>query len=123
MTVSHPVTIIHPIVKENTTLKKAIYLILTVIGFILPYYFVFNFYTANEMTTSAALAQLASTDWGALFIADLTISVFAAWTYFYNEAKRLKMNYWWAYPIATMMVGLSFSLPLFLYFRERHLEP
>ena len=115
-------TIIHPIVKENTTLKKAIYLILTVIGFILPYYFVFNFYTANEMTTSAALAQLASTDWGALFIADLTISVFAAWTYFYNEAKRLKMNYWWAYPIATMMVGLSFSLPLFLYFRERHLE-
>lgn len=115
-------TIIHPIVKENTTLKKTIYLTLTVIGFILPYYFVFKFYTANEMTTSAALAQLVSTDWGALFVADLTISVFAAWTFIYNEAKRLKMKYWWVYPIATLMVGLSFALPLFLYVRERQLN-
>ena len=108
--------------KDYTDLKKNIYLILTIVGFFLPYYFVFKFYTANEMSTSAALAQLVSTDWGALFVADLTISVFAAWTFIYNEAKRLKMNYWWAYPIATMMVGLSFALPLFLYFRERQLE-
>ncbi|MBL8061751.1 MAG: DUF2834 domain-containing protein [Anaerolineales bacterium] len=108
--------------KDYTDLKKTIYLILTVIGFILPYYFVFKFYTASEMTASAALAQLVATDWGALFVADLTISVFAAWTFFYNEAKRLNMKYWWAYLIATMMVGLSFALPLFLYFRERQLE-
>lgn len=114
--------IIRQLVKEYTDLKKTIYLILTIVGFILPYYFVFKFYTANEMTTSAALAQLVSTDWGALFVADLAISVFAAWTFIYNEAKRLKMNYWWVYPIATMMVGLSFALPLFLYFRERQLE-
>jgi len=32
------------------------------------------------------------------------------------------MKYWWAYLIATMTVGLSFALPLFLYFRERKLE-
>lgn len=122
LTYFHPVAIIRQLVKEYTDLKKTIYLILTIVGFILPYYFVFKFYTANEMTTSAALAQLVSTDWGALFVADLTVSVFAAWTFIYNEAKRLKMNYWWVYPIATMMVGLSFALPLFLYFRERQLE-
>lgn len=103
-------------------MKKTIYLILAIVGFILPYYFVFKFYTANEMSTSAALAQLVSSDWGALFVADLLISVLAAWTFIYNEAKRLNMKYWWAYPIATMMVGLSFALPLFLYFRERQLE-
>lgn len=114
-----PHAIIGKIVKENTTVKKNLYLILAVLGFILPYYFIFKFYSANEMTTSAALSQLVSTDWGALLAADLTISVFAAWTFIYNEAKRLKMKYWWAYPIATMMVGLSFALPLFLYFRER----
>ena len=114
--------IIHDIVKENTTVKKNIYLILTVIGFVLPYYFIFKFYTANEMSTTAALAQVTALDWGALLAADLTISVFAAWTFFYNEAKRLKMKFWWAYPLATLMVGLSFALPLFLYFRERQLE-
>jgi hypothetical protein len=108
--------------KENTALKKTFYLILTVLGFILPYYFIFQFYTTNEMSTAAAIAQVTAMDWGALLAVDLTISVLAAWTFFYNEAKRLKMKYWWAYPLATLMVGLSFALPLFLYFRERQLE-
>ncbi|HMZ07615.1 MAG TPA: DUF2834 domain-containing protein [Anaerolineales bacterium] len=108
--------------KDYTDLKKTAYLILTIVGFILPYYFVFQFYTTNEMSTAEALSQLVSSHWGALFVADLTISVFAAWTFIYHEAKRLNMKYWWAYLIATMTVGLSFALPLFLYFRERKLE-
>ena len=72
-------------------MKKNIYLILSIIGFILPYYFVIKFYMLNTITTSAALSQLVSTDWGALFVADLGISVLAAWTFIYNEAARLKM--------------------------------
>ena len=122
LTVSKPLTIIRKLVTDYTALKKTIYLILAVVGFVLPYYFIFKFYTNADTTTSAALSQLISTDWGALFVADLTISVFAAWTFIYNEAKRLSMKNWWAYPIATMLVGLSFALPLFLYFRERQLE-
>ena len=114
--------IIRQLVKDYTDLKKTIYLILTIVGLVLPYYFVFKFYTANEMSTSAALAQLVSTDWGALFVADLLVSVFAAWFFIYNEAKRLNMKYWWTFLIATMLVGLSFALPLFLYYRERRLE-
>jgi magnesium-transporting ATPase (P-type) len=109
-------------VTDNTTVKKTIYLVLAVIGFILPYYFIFKFYTSNKLTTLAALAQVTALDWGALIAADLTISVLAAWTFYYHEAARLGMKNWWFYLLATMLVGLSFSLPLFLYFRERQLE-
>lgn len=122
LTVSPPLLIITGVVMENTAVKKTVYLILAIFGFILPYYFVFKFYTANEMTTLAALAQLTALDWGALIAADLTVSIFTAWAFYYNEAKRLAMKNWWLYLAATLMVGLSFSLPLFLYFRERRLE-
>ncbi len=114
--------IIAGIVMENTTVKKTLYLSLAILGFILPYYFIINFYTANEMTTLAALAQVLALDWGALIAADLTISVLAAWMFYYSESKRLNMKNWWLYLLATLMVGLSFSLPLFLYFRERHIN-
>lgn len=114
--------IIAGIVMENTTVKKTLYLSLAILGFILPYYFIINFYTANEMTTLAALAQVLALDWGALIAADLTISVLAAWMFYYSESKRLNMKNWWLYLLATLSVGLSFSLPLFLYFRERHIN-
>lgn len=122
MTVYQPVLIIAGIVMENTTVKKTLYLSLAILGFVLPYYFIINFYTANEMTTLAALAQVLALDWGALIAADLTISVLAAWMFYYSESKRLNMKNWWLYLLATLMVGLSFSLPLFLYFRERHIN-
>jgi hypothetical protein len=109
-------------VKENTALKKTIYLVLTIIGFIFPYYFVAKFYIANDMSLTTALAQVTANQMGALIAADLTISVLAAWTFIYNESKKLGMKNWWLFLVATGMVGLSFALPLFLYFRERHLE-
>lgn len=107
---------------EPAKLKKTLYLTLAVIGFFIPYYFVFKFYTANDATTLAALAQVTALDWGALIAADLTISILTAWTFYYHEAARLGMKYWWAYFLATLLVGLSFSLPLFLYYRERYID-
>ena len=53
---------------------------------------------------------------------DLTISVIAFWVYVFVEANRSGMKHPWIYLLATLLVGLSFALPLFLYFRERRLE-
>jgi hypothetical protein len=38
------------------------------------------------------------------------------------EANKLEMKNWWLYILASLVVGLSFALPLFLYFRERKFE-
>jgi hypothetical protein len=39
----------------------------------------------------------------------------------FQEARRLQMSRWWGYVAATLLVGPSFALPLFLYFRETRL--
>ena len=53
---------------------------------------------------------------------DLLVSVIVFWFYMFTEANKLRMKNSWIYVVATMLVGLSFALPLFLYFRESKLE-
>ena len=53
---------------------------------------------------------------------DLTISVIVFWFFMFVEANKLQMKNPWVYVLATLLVGLSFAFPLFLYFRERTLE-
>jgi len=44
------------------------------------------------------------------------------WIYVFAEANKLQMKNSWIYLLASLLVGLSFALPLFLYFRELKLE-
>jgi hypothetical protein len=103
-------------------MKKNFYLFLAVLGILLPYYFIFKFYGANDpSTTVPAIVQLFATDMSAAFNMDLLVSVLAAWTFMAFEGTRIKMKNWWIFLPATL-IALSLALPLFLYFRERHLE-
>jgi hypothetical protein len=101
--------------------KKNIFLILTVLGFIFPYYFIFQFYLTESTPTFQAIGSLFATPMSAAFNADLGMTVFTAWTFMAMEGSRIKMKYWWVFWLLTV-IGLSFALPLFFYFRERHLE-
>lgn len=103
-------------------MKKNFYLFLTFFGLLLPYYFIFKFYGANDpSTTLTAITGLFATDMSAAFNMDLLMSVLTAWTFMGIEGTRIKMKNWWLFLPATL-IGLSFALPLFFYFRERHLE-
>src|SRR5512139_1813150 len=99
--------------------RKNIYLILTIIGFIAPYYFflqvrefdlreLFQMFSASKILSGIAM--------------DLLVSVIAFWFFMFTEARKLQMKNAWLYLLATLLVGLSFALPLFLYFRERKLQ-
>jgi hypothetical protein len=99
--------------------RKTVYLILAIIGFIAPYYFflqarafdlgeLFQLFSASEILSGIAM--------------DLLVSVVVFWFFMFWEARRLQMQNPWVYLLATLLVGLSFALPLFLYFRERKLE-
>jgi hypothetical protein len=46
--------------------------------------------------------------------------VFIPWSLW--EGRRLQMRAWWAAIPATLLVGLCFAIPLFLFFRERALR-
>ena len=101
---------------------KNVYLILAILGFIAPYYFFLQVPPENLLDLPALIQPLFANHFMRGLAMDLTISVIAFWVFVFAEANRLQIRHAWLYVLATLMVGLSFALPLFLYFRERQLE-
>jgi hypothetical protein len=102
--------------------RKSIYLALALIGLFVPYCFFFKFLNANGFDIPLLFDQLFVNNISAFFAVDLIISIIVFWVYMIAEANKLQMKNWWLYILASLAVGLSFALPIFLYFRERKLE-
>ena len=102
--------------------KKNIYLILAILGFVAPYYFFLQLPGENGFNMALLIQQISASSILSGTVMDLMISVIVFWAYMFAEANRLQMKNAWLYVLATLTVGLSFALPLFLYFRERKLE-
>ena len=103
-------------------MKKNIYLVLLLLGLLLPYYFLFKFLSSNGLNISLLVQQLFANDISTFFAVDLVISILVFWIYMFAEANKLQMKNSWLYLLASLLVGLSFALPLFLYFREHKME-
>jgi hypothetical protein len=103
-------------------MKKNIFLILAIIGLLVPYYFFFRYFGENGFNLQLLMQQVFANNISSAFAMDLIISVIVFWVYLFAESHRLQMKNAGLYVLATLFVGLSFALPLFLYFRERKLE-
>ncbi len=103
-------------------MKKTIYLTFAIIGLIIPYYFLFSFLGENGFNIPLLIQQLFANQISTFFAVDLIISIIVFWFYIYFEAAKFNMKNWWLYILTSLTVGLSFALPLFLYFRERQIE-
>ena len=102
--------------------KKNFFLILAIIGFIVPYYFFLQLPAERGFNLPSLILPFFANNFMKGAGMDLTISVIVFWTFMFIEANKLQMKNPWVYVLATLLVGLSFALPLFLYFRERNLE-
>ena len=102
--------------------RKNLYLILAGFGLLVPYWFFFKFLNANGLNIALLIQQLFVNDISTFFAVDLILSTVVFWVFTVSEATRLQMKNWWFYILASLIVGLSFALPLFLYYRERKLE-
>ena len=102
--------------------RKHIYLLFALVGLFVPYYFLFRFLSANGFDTPLLVQQLLANNISTFFAVDLVISIIVFWVYVIAEANKLQMKNWWLYILASLTVGLSFALPLFLYFRENKLQ-
>jgi hypothetical protein len=102
--------------------KKNIYLILAILGFIAPYYFFVQVPPENLLELPVLIQPLFANNFMKGVAMDLTVSVIVFWVFVFIESSRLQIKNPWLYLLATLLVGLSFALPLFLYFRERKLE-
>jgi len=99
-------------------MKKDFYLRFAILGLVLPYYFFYQF----RFNIPLLFDQLFANHITTFFAVDLVISIIVFWVWMFGEAIRLQMKNAWVYILASLVVGLSFALPLFLYFRERELE-
>jgi hypothetical protein len=99
--------------------RKNIYLVLSILGLIAPYYF---FLQVRGFDPGEFLQLFSVSDVLSGIAMDLLVSVIVFWFFMFMEARKLQMKNPWVYLLATLLVGLSFALPLFLYFRERKLQ-
>ena len=102
-------------------MRKHTYLLLAVIGLIVPYYFLISFVMANGLDARLFLKQLFGTPSSAFFAADLVLSCIVFVLYFRQEIRHHSIKHAWISLVALFTVGLSCALPLFLYLREPYL--
>ena len=101
--------------------RATLYLVLAVLGAIVPYLFFFRFFAAEGLTGDFLGACFANGAAGGI-TADLLGSSIVFWLYLFPEARRVGVARRWVYVAVNLLVGLSCALPLFLWARERALQ-
>ena len=103
---------------------KTVYLILCVVGLVLPYTQFAPWAAANGLNVRLFLQELFANRIGAFFGMDVLVSAVALMIFARAEGRRLGLGARarWLTLAAVLTVGVSLGLPLFLYLRERELE-
>ena len=96
-----------------------LFLGLTIVGCVLPLSHFVRFLLVHGANASLFFSQLFQTEVSTFFAMDVFISAVALWIFVYIEGRRLGMKSLWIYVLCTMLVGVSFALPLFLFMRAR----
>jgi hypothetical protein len=102
---------------------KKIYLILAIIGFIVPNIFVYlvSVETGNILlwlNPTATIAGMFANKISSAFVVDLLVVVLIFIIWSETEAKRYGVKNVWIVWILTFLFGLAGSFPLFLYLVE-----
>ncbi len=97
---------------------KTVYLLLCVLGTILPYSQFVPWVLQHGLDLRLFVAELFSTRIGGFFGMDVLVSAIVLWVFVAAEGRRIVVRHRWAPVAATLAVGVSLGLPLFLYLRE-----
>jgi hypothetical protein len=100
----------------------SIYLVLSILGFVLPYSQLIPFVASNGFDLSLFWSQLFINQASSDFALDLFVSSAVFWIFVFKEGTRLNLKFLGVYVLSNLIIGLSFALPLFLWVRSRHLE-
>lgn len=98
------------------------YLILCIPGVLIPWAFLIGFLGVPEPTISLFFTSIFANHVSSAVAGDLLTSGVVFFIFLFYEGRRLNMKNLWLFVPATLLVGLSFGLPLFLYFRAKRLE-
>ncbi len=100
---------------------RNLYLILAIVGAVIPYFFFMQHFAAEGLALTAFLAAVFATPAASGFTADLLISSLVFWLLMF-QADEGSPNPW-PFIAINLLIGLSCALPAYLYWRERALQP
>lgn len=95
---------------------KYVYFILFLAGTIIPYYELIHFVIENGFQFGILAEQLFATRISRFFAYDVIISAIVLIIFILKGMSYVRL--WWIALIATLTIGVSSGLPLFLYLRE-----
>ena len=102
---------------------RHLYLAFALIGLLLPYsQFVPWIMEHHALNMSLFIRDLFANQISAFFAMDVIVSAIVLIVFILGEGRRLGMRTLWPPVIATLLVGVSLGLPLFLYFRQIQLD-
>ena len=111
------------LLKDNKYILSYLYLLLSILGAILPMISNFNF--AMEYGSSFDInqfIQLANANPAAESISrDLLIGASAVFIWIVNESRKLNIKNMWIVYAGTFLIAFAFAAPFFLFLRERRI--
>jgi len=101
---------------------KTLYLILCVIGAVLPYWQFVPWVSQNGLSMPLFFHQLFANRISSFFGMDVLVSAAVLVVFMRSESSRLRIAGRWLPIAALLLVGVSLAFPMFLYMRERNLD-
>ena len=101
---------------------KNVYLLLCVVGLVLPYWQFVPWVAVNGLQPRFFFEQLFVNRISGFFAMDVLVSSIVLLVFIYVEDSRDGVRGRWFPVLALLIVGVSLALPLFLYLRELDLE-
>ena len=99
-----------------------VYLLLCVLGTLFPYSQFLPWLLDHGLNLSLFLRDLFANGISGFFGMDVLVSTGVLWTLLIVEGRRLNVPHLWAPVVASLAVGVSLGLPLYLYLRQVHVE-
>ena len=98
---------------------KTLYLILAIVGAVLPYAFFIQHFTTEGVGISGFVAALFANPAAGGFTADLLFTSLVFWIFMFHQRSRQNGPRPILFIVLNLLVGLSCAFPAYLYARKR----
>ena len=98
------------------------YLVCCVLGLLLPYSQLVPWLLEHGLNVTVFCRELFANRISSFFAIDVIVSAIVLIWFIQSEGKRLRVGLLWLPTVGTLVVGVSFGLPLFLFLREVTLD-
>jgi len=98
------------------------YLVCCLLGLVLPYAQFVPWLLEHGLNVALLVRELFANRISAFFAMDVIVSAIVLIWFIQSEGKRLRVRFLWLPTVGTLVVGVSFGFPLFLFLRQCTLD-